>query len=89
MSPEPDGTLDLTKIRMTPVQLFFIISLISGAIATSTISLYQLTEVRRAQVESAAIWQAMDTRVHILETDKARREGIEYGQTHPNEKGAP
>lgn len=83
--PEHDGTLDLTKVKLTLGQMFAVFLLVAGLISTSAISLYQLSEVRKAQTTAAALQLTIDARLHILELDKARHEGIEYGQTHPKE----
>jgi len=84
---ETDGTLDLTKIKLTLGQFIMFVLFIAASIGSVTVSLYQLSEVRKAQQEFASLQISLSTRLQVLENDKARREGIEYGQAHPNEKG--
>jgi len=82
--PTEDGTLDLTKLKLTLGQLLAFVILLSGLIGTSAVSLYQLTEVRKAQDRSAdaqAAFQADITkRLGTLETDKAARDAFERGR---------
>ena len=74
-----DGTLDLTKLKLTLGQMLAFVLLLAGLIGTSAVSLYQLTEVRKAQDTAAVVQLDMSKRIGSLESDRARREGIELG----------
>lgn len=80
-------TVDLSKIKLTLLQLVVFVAAIVGMVATSAVSLYQLGEVRKSQVLEVARQVVIEARLGALETDKARREGIEYGQAHPPTPG--
>lgn len=73
------GTIDLSRVKLTVWQLVMLMALTAGFIGTSTISLYQLSEVRKAQTTIGIGMTTNSVRIGILEQDKARREGIEIG----------
>lgn len=73
------GTLDLSRIKLTVWQLVVIMAATAGFIGTSTISIYQLAEVRKAQTTMSLVLTTNSVRIGVLEQDKARREGIEIG----------
>lgn len=73
-------TLDLTKLKLTLGQMLVFVGLLVGLISTSAISLYQLTEVRKAQDTSAQVQADIARRLGTLETDKAARDGFERGR---------
>lgn len=73
------GTIDLSRIKLTIWQLVVLMGATAGLIGTSTISLYQLSEVRKAQTTMAGVLLTNGSRIGVLEQDKARREGIEIG----------
>lgn len=75
-----DGTLDLTRLKLTLGQMLVFVGLLAGLIGTSTVSLYQLTEVRKAQDAAALVQVDISNRLRALEVDKAARDAFERGR---------
>lgn len=74
---EQGDTLDLSRVKLTATQFFLVVVSVAGLIGTTSISLYQLAELRRGQLEMAQSLENFSHRLESLELDKARREGAE------------
>jgi hypothetical protein len=74
---EQGDTLDLSKVKLTATQFFVVVAAVAGVIGATSVSLYQLSELRRGQQDMAQNINEFSRRLESLELDKARREGAE------------